>query len=125
MHCQSSIIVTHGGYNHCFILGSGVVSKQQGVFGMEERRFDVLLDVLKIMDMEALKHSRLQDGIKHVLNHFDSALTDSQKNSLAADLRQFAVRKQNEEDIRRMRHKLDEERYREMLESFCRGSEVW
>ncbi len=98
-------------------------SVHRGV-GMEERRFDMLVDVLKIMDTETLKQSNLRDGIKHVLNHFNEAFTDNQKNEVMNTLRAFAIRKQDEEDVKRIRHRLDEERYHEMIESFHRTQDV-
>ncbi len=97
---------------------------QEGV-GMEDRRFDLFVDILKIMDIESLKQAQLQDGVKHILNNFDGVLTDTQKNKLMMELRNIAFKKQEDEEMKRIRHRLDEEIYRDMIQSFYRTSDVW
>ncbi|MFC2143159.1 hypothetical protein ACFLQN_02060 [Candidatus Aenigmatarchaeota archaeon] len=85
---------------------------------MEENRFDVLTDVLKIMDTDATRHADLDDGIKNVLSHFDNTFTSDQKNEVVKEIRKFSAEKQDKKERQILRKRIDEERYREMLENF-------
>ena len=85
---------------------------------MEEARFGVLVNTLKIMDKESLRRATLRDSIKEIIGHFDSSFTTDQKNEVVKELKSYAAKKQDFEEMKRLEKRLDEERYRVMLDSF-------
>jgi len=85
---------------------------------MNEKKFEMLMDTLKILDFEEIKEKSLRGGIQYVLSHFDRDLSSEQKNQLMSVMRQFIVKRRDKEEIKRIRQRLDEESHRDMIESF-------
>lgn len=85
---------------------------------MEEEKFNILVDVLKIMDNDGIKKMSVSQGLKDVIEHFDSSFTGEQKNEIVKELRGYGIKKRDAEELKKIRTRLDEERYRNMLENF-------
>jgi len=91
---------------------------------MDTRAFTILVDMLKIVDTETLRRASITDSIKRVLDFVDRSLSADQKQEIMKELRVFSLRKSDDEDVARLRQRLDEERYREMIQSFYRTEEA-
>jgi len=85
---------------------------------MEKNSFEMLVDVLRIMDTEAMKRSNLKHSIKEVLKHFNKSLSQDQKNKVFWEVRNYNEKKMDREETKRIISKLEEARYKEMLETF-------
>lgn len=92
---------------------------------MESDKFDVLFDVLKVMDSEKESGKEVRQGIVQVLKKFDKSFTEEQKNQVLGELEHLHQRKKNSEEIKKIRERLEEERYKDMLESFIESDTSW
>lgn len=85
---------------------------------MEKNSFEILVDVLKIMDTESMKGPNVKQGIKQVLKHFNKTLSSDQKNKVLWEVRNHNEKVMDREEVKKIRDQLEEERYKEMLETF-------
>lgn len=89
---------------------------------MEEERFSLLVQVLKLLEQEELKGVSLPKAIARVIDSFDADLTQEQRTLI---LREFAHyertrREKEKQDSQRKEAIIEEEKYREALNKFLR-----
>lgn len=81
---------------------------------MEEKKFDLLMDVMKFLETREPENPSLEDAIIDVLDHFQTSLTNEQKHYLMNEFVHYE-RKRLE---RKERTRIHEHEQRTRTESF-------
>ncbi|MBI2076499.1 MAG: hypothetical protein HYT72_04600 [Candidatus Aenigmarchaeota archaeon] len=82
---------------------------------MEETKFKILLNAMKVLEQEDAKRSSLEIGIIKVMDAFDEHLTEDQKKILLGEFAHYEKSKKSAEESRRMKAVLQDQEYKDLF----------
>ena len=86
---------------------------------MNDEKFNILISILDSLEKEDINHSSLENAIVRLIDNFDEALTNEQKEELSREFIHYE-RARREKDSNR-KSLTEDEINRELLERFLSG----
>ena len=82
---------------------------------MEETKFKILLNAMRVLEKEDAKRSSLEVGIIRVIDAFNEHLTEDQKKNLLSEFAHYERSKKSAEESKRMKSVLQEQEYKDLF----------